>query len=172
MAISIFVFVTSMARALVSVLAAIVWCAMFSSAATAAGDDAAAIDRFIATQARREHGAEYRDARQIVVGKLSGVASPQTVVLYTIESQGGSNDHAQYLAVFVSRSGALLPVARIDAGGKSRRSVELKSITDGAIMLATVGYAADDASCCPSVKGTTRYVLVNGMLREERDSQR
>jgi hypothetical protein len=130
--------------------------------------DAASIDAFIARQARRERGQEYRDARKVVVGDLSGDSEAETVVLYTIESQLGSNNYVQYLTVFAREGGRLSPVATAEVGGKSARLVELRSIEASAIDLDTLSYGPKDAMCCPSVKGTTRYVLVNRRLREQK----
>jgi GNAT superfamily N-acetyltransferase len=133
--------------------------------------DTAAIDAFIVRQARRERGEEYKDARKIAAGDLNHDGVADTAVLYTIEGQGGSNNHTQYLAVFVRGKA----VANVAVGGKSYRSVELTSVSDNKIHLDTLDYAPKDAACCPSKKGTTEYALVGGVLREQkrrRDLQR
>lgn len=124
------------------------------------------IDAYIARQARRERGEEYRDARKVVVGDLANAGSPETVVLYTIESQRGTNNYVQYIAVFVRRNGKLAPLTRAVVGGKSRRSVELLSVDHKTIQLETLDYGPNDASCCPSIRDRTQYVLVRGILRE------
>jgi hypothetical protein len=129
--------------------------------------DTALIDSYIARQAKRERGEEYRDARKVVTGDLTHDGQPETVVLYTIEGQGGSNLYIQYLAVFVRLKGNLLPLTHADVGGKSTRGVELASVENNSILLDTLNYGPKDASCCPSVKGTTRYVLSGGKLREQ-----
>lgn len=131
-------------------------------------NDTAAIDAFIARQAKRERGEEYPDARKVLTGDLTHDGQPETVVLYTIEGQGGSNLHIQYLAVFVRRKGKLSLLTHADVGGKSTRGVELTSIENNSILLGTLNYGPKDASCCPSVKGTTRYVLSGGRLLEQR----
>jgi len=130
-------------------------------------DDAATINAFITRQAKRERGEEYREARKVVTGDMTRDGQPETVVLYTIEGQGGSNLYIQYLAVFVRRNGKLTPLIHIDVGGKSTRGVELTSVENNSILLDTMNYGPKDASCCPSVKGTTRYVLSGGRLREQ-----
>jgi hypothetical protein len=130
--------------------------------------DAAAIDDYIARQARRERGEEYREARKVVVGDLTHDGVPETVVLYTIEGQRGTNLYIQYLAVFSRENGKLSAVTYADVGGKSKRSVELKSVEDNAILLDTLGYGPKDAQCCPSVKGATRYVLSGVRLLEQK----
>ena len=131
-------------------------------------DDTAAIDSYIAHQAKRERGEEYRDARKVVTGDLNHDGEPETVVLYTIEGQGGSNLYIQYLAVFVRKNGKLAPLTHADVGGKSTRGVELTSVENNSILLDTLNYGPKDASCCPSVKGTTRYILSGATLREQK----
>jgi len=130
--------------------------------------DAEEIDAFIARQARRERGQEYRSARKVVIGDLTRDSAAETVVLYTIEGQLGSNNYVQYLTVFAREGGRLSPVATAKVGGKSERSVDLRSIEASAIELDTLSYGPKDAACCPSVKGTTRYVLVGRRLREQK----
>jgi len=141
----------------------------FANTASALQDvDSSFIDSFITRQAKRERGEEYQDARKVVIGDLTHDAQAETVVLYTIEGQGGSNLHIQYLAVFVRRKGKLSPLTHMDVGGKSTRGVELISVENNSILLDTLNYGPKDASCCPSVKGTTSYVLSGGRLREQR----
>ena len=124
------------------------------------------IDNFISKQAAREAGEEYKDARKVIEGDLNNDSTADLAVLYTIEGQHGTNNHVQYLAVFVRDKGQLVPVAHTVVGSKSYREVELESINKGVILLNTLRYAAKDAACCPSKKGTTRYVLVKRKLKE------
>ena len=130
--------------------------------------DTSFIDSFITRQAKRERGEEYREARKVVTGDLTHDGQAETIVLYTIEGQGGSNLHIQYLAVFVRRNGKLSPLTHIDVGGKSTRGVELVSVENNSILLDALNYGPKDPSCCPSVKGKTSYVLSGGKLREQR----
>jgi hypothetical protein len=131
-------------------------------------DDTAVIDSFIARQAKREQGEEYKEARKIVTGDLTHDGEPETVVLYTIEGQGGSNLYIQYLAVFARKNGKLTPLTHADVGGKSTRGVELTSVENNSILLDTLSYGPKDASCCPSIKGTTRYMLSGTKLLEQK----
>ena len=141
----------------------------FTGIAPASQDeDTGVIDSFIARQARRERGEEYREARKVVAGDLTHDGTPETVVLYTIESQGGSNLYIQYLAVLIRRNDKLSLLTYSEVGGKSRRSVELNSVENNSILLDTMAYGPKDASCCPSVKGTTRYVLAGRQLHEQK----
>jgi len=138
------------------------------SASALQDQDASTIDTFIAHQAERLRGEEYREARKVASGDLTHDGVAATVVLYTIEGQGGSNNYVQYLAVFARSKGGLVAVTHTAIGGKSARSVEQMSVDDNAIQLETLGYGPKDASCCPSVKGTMRYVLVGNTLREQK----
>ena len=130
--------------------------------------DLETIGSFIARQARRERGEEFGDARKVVAGDLNGDGVPETVVLYTIESQGGSNNYIQYLAVFARRDGHLVAVTHTPVGGKSRRSVDLGTINNRRVNLETLSYSEKDASCCPSIKGRTSYVLLGQTLQERK----
>ena len=132
--------------------------------------DTAVIDAYIASQARRERGEEYKEARKVVVGDLTHDGVPETVVLYTIEGQHGTNLSVQYLAVFVRQEGKLTGLTHADVGGrgKSARGVELNSVEDNVILLDTLNYGPKDAACCPSVKGNARYILSGKLLREQK----
>src|SRR5262249_56872808 len=87
--------------------------------------DTAAIDAFIARQARMARGEEYKDARKIAVGDLNHDGVADTAVLYTIESQGGANNYTQNLSVFVRIQNALKTVAPVALGGQTYRSVQV-----------------------------------------------
>jgi hypothetical protein len=115
-----------------------------------------------------ERGTAVNKPHSILIRDLTHDGAPETVVLYTIEGQGGRNLYVQYLAVFTRQKGKLSALTRTEVGGKSVRSVELTSVEDDAILLETMGYAPKDASCCPSVKGATRYVLSGRTLRERK----
>jgi len=147
------------------ILTALVSLTCWATSAQQENDDAI-IDTYISRQAGREGGEEYREARKVVQGDLTHDGVPETVVLYTIESQRGSNLYVQYLAVFARHNGKLSPFTHLEVGGKSVRSVELKSIDTNSILLDTLTYGPKDPQCCPSVKGATKYVLVGRALRE------
>jgi hypothetical protein len=128
--------------------------------------ETATIDKYISAQATREHGEEYPDARKVVAGDLNNDGQSDVIVLYTIEGQNGSNNHVQYLAAFLRKKAQLVAAARASVGGKNYRDVELESIEKGKILLSTLNYARKDPSCCPSKKGSARYVLAAGKLRQ------
>ena len=133
--------------------------------------DAATIDSYIARQARQERGEEYKDARKTATGDLNNDTVPETVVLYTIESQGGSNNYIQYVAVFVNRNGKLTPLTHIEVGGKTTRAVESMAVDNKAIKLDILDYGPKDPSCCPTIKGKTKYILVGRRLRRTADAR-
>ena len=137
-------------------------------AATHQNADAAVIDAYIARQAQRERGEEYREARKVVVGDLTHDGVPETVVLYTIEGQRGTNRSIQYVAVFARRNGNLTPLRHAEMGSKSVAAVKLQSVENDAIVLDTLSYGPKDANCCPSIPGTTRYVLAGKRLVQQR----
>jgi hypothetical protein len=135
-----------------------------ASLASAQKADKAAIDKFISAQATRESGEEYADARKVVSGDLNGDGVAETVVLYTIEGQNGSNNHTQYLAAFTRANGQLVSLTHTSVGSKSYRDVDLDSISNGLINLTTMGFAKNDPACCPTLKGKAWYKLALGRL--------
>jgi hypothetical protein len=137
---------------------------LLASAVFPQDQDKAAIDKFISNQATREHGEEYPDARKVVSGDLNGDGVAETVVLYTIEGQNGTNNHIQYLAVFKRTDGKLVYVTHTSVGSKSYRDAELDSISNGLINLTTMGFAKNDPACCPTRKGKAWYKLALGKL--------
>jgi hypothetical protein len=126
------------------------------------------MNAFIAKHARQSRGEEYKEARKVISGDLTHDGVAETVVLYTIEGQNGGNNHVQYLAIFAPGKTGLVVVTYVDVGGKLSRSVELTSVDNNLIQLATLSYAPDDGACCPSIKGTTQYKLVKKTLREQK----
>lgn len=137
-------------------------------ASTGQNGDDATIDAYITRQAKVERGEEYREARKVVVGDLTHDDVPETVVLYTIEGQGGTNRSVQYLAIFARSNGKLTALTHAAMGNKSVASVELRSVENEAIVLGTLSYGPKDANCCPSVPGTIRYVLSGKRLVEQK----
>jgi len=134
----------------------------------AQSDDKAVIDKYIAGQAKRERGEEPDDIRKTIEGDINHDGVSDVAVLYTIEGQGGSNNYIQYLAVFLRRSEKLVFAARQEVGGKNHRAIEITSIKDNAMLFDTTAYGPRDPSCCPTIKGHTKYVLVGNKLIEKR----
>jgi len=134
----------------------------------AQSDDKAVIDKYIAGQAKREKGEEPDDIRKTIEGDLNHDGVSDVAVLYTIEGQGGSNNYIQYLAVFLRKNGKLTFAARQAVGGKNRRAMEITSIKNNAMLFETTAYGPRDPSCCPTVKGQTKFVLAANKLIEKR----
>src|SRR5215813_4086354 len=134
----------------------------------AQSDDKAVIDKYIAGQAKRERGEEPDDIRKTIEGDLNHDGVSDVAVLYTIEGQGGSNNYIQYLAVFLRKNGKLTFAARQAVGGKNRRAMEITSIKNNAMLFETTAYGPRDPSCCPTIKGHTRFVLTGNRLIEKR----
>ena len=109
-------------------------------------------------------GKNYEGARKFAAGDLNHDGVSDLAVLYTIEGVGGGNNYTQYLAVFVRLDGNLVPTTHTVVGGKGNRAVRLASIKDNMINLTTLGYGPHDAMCCPSIKGSARFVLTDGKL--------
>lgn len=106
---------------------------------------------------------------------------PLTLVIFTLESFGGGNNHRQYLAAFTTeedRQGKahymLLDV--IPIGGKGWRSIEQlkarinRSTASGAqlIQLNALEVQGDDAPNFPSKPVTLQLLLEDGRLRERK----
>ena len=138
-----------------------------TSQIVAQSDDKTVIDRYIAGQAKRERGEEPDGIRKTIEGDLNHDGVSDVAVLYTIEGQGGSNNYIQYLAVFIRKKAGLVFVARSPVGGKNRREIEITSIKDNAMLFDTTAYGPRDPSCCPTIKGHTKYVLVGNKLVEK-----
>jgi hypothetical protein len=137
-----------------------------SSTSGAQSGDSAVIDKFIASQAEKQAGSEPDGIRKVMIGDLNHDGTPDAAVLFTIEGQNGTNNYIQYLAVFLRKNGRLVYAAFQPVGGKNRRAIELTSIKDNVIFLDTTGYAKRDPSCCPTIKGQTKYALVRNKLTE------
>lgn len=133
--------------------------------------DERVVDRFIAAEAKREHGEEPEGIRKTVKGDLDHDGLPDVAVLYTIEGQNGSNNYIQYLAVFVQRKDRLVYASHRSVGGKNWRAVEINSISDGLIHFDTTDYAEKDPSCCPTIKGSTYFILAGRSLKEKKTSR-
>jgi hypothetical protein len=140
---------------------------MTSLTATAQSDDQAVVDKYIAGQAKRERGEEPDGIRKTIEGDLNHDGTSDVAVLYTIEGQGGSNNYIQYLAVFVRRKTGLVFAARTPVGGKNRRAIEFTSIKNNTMFFDTTAYGPRDPSCCPTIKGSTMFVLSGKRLVEK-----
>lgn len=78
----------------------------------------------------------------------------------------GGNGWGTKLFIFEYENGLFEYVTHDVIGEKGNRSTSLKAIKNGQISIDTQSYAADDADCCPSIKGSTIYILKDGSLVE------
>lgn len=145
------------------ILSVILLCTL-SFTSRAQNQDTAVIDKFISKQVSRHGGVWGKD--KVIAGDLNRDGVPDLAVLYIIEGSGGGLNWAQSLAVFIRSKGKLVPVTDTVVGAKGIRSVELQSIRNNVIFFKTLNYGPKDPACCPSKKGTTRFVLVNRRLKE------
>lgn len=130
--------------------------------------DTRPIGRFIEKEAKKTRSEEYVEARKVVRADLNRDGRDDAVVLYTLESFGGSNDYAQFLVVFLaSKNDSLRVAAQKMIGGKNRRAIDSLTVENGIIRLGTLNYARSDASCCPSKKGKIQITLIGRRLVEK-----
>ena len=155
-------------KSFVTVVLLIMAAHLTAVAALAQSEDKAVIDKFILAQANKEHGEEPEGIRKVADGDLNRDGVADVAVLYTIEGQNGSNNYIQYLAVFLRQNGRLVYTAGQPVGGKNRREIELTSIKDNVIFFSTTAYGPRDPSCCPTIKGKTKFVLAGKKLSERR----
>jgi len=130
------------------------------------------VDKFIAAQAKREHGEEPEGIRKAVTGDLNHDGLSDLAVLYTIEGQNGSNNYIQYLAVFVQTKNGFVHASHRSVGGKNWREIEIKSVSDDLINLDTTDYGEKDPSCCPTIKGSTHFILAGRVLKEKKKASK
>jgi hypothetical protein len=127
--------------------------------------DGKVIDQFVSGLARKQGGEVPEEIpRAVLTGDLNRDGIADVAVLFTIEGPG--NNYGQYLGVFVRRNGKLVAADHAAVGGKLYRAVKMTSIQDGVIHLSTTSYAEKDPACCPTIKGSTQYELVDGKLKE------
>ncbi len=127
--------------------------------------DQKVIDKYLSNLANQLNGQIPEEVpRTIRTGDLNHDGAPDVAVLFTIEGPG--NGYAQYLAVFLRTDGKLTPLDQATVGGKLYRAAKLIAIQNGVINLDTTSYAAHDPACCPTIKGTTQYQLVDNKLKE------
>jgi hypothetical protein len=142
-------------------------CLLSVQPASAQNHDNKKINQFIYKQARANKADEYKKARRIIYADINKDGRKDTVVLYTLESFGGSNLYRQYLAIFVRNpSRSIKNVINETVGGKNNRDVYLESVANGKINVRTLNYLPKDASCCPSKEEYSQITFSKNKLRE------
>ncbi len=125
------------------------------------------INSYISNQANKKLAVEYKEARKIINGDLIENQSEEIVLIYTLESINRTNNYLQFLAVFEqNKLGKLKFITQEIIGGKNNRIVESIIVKNKTINLDTLNYSTSDASCCPSQKGKTQFLLTKNKLKE------
>lgn len=125
-----------------------------------------AIDRHVEAETSRDGGAEYPDARTVLLTDLNGDSYTDAAVLYSIEGQGGGNGSFQTLAAFYA-----------DNTGSGEWTYQGSTVVFGAgtgissslyrkISVSTLVHGPDDANCCPSVEGAQVYTWLGNQFSE------
>ncbi|NIK63506.1 hypothetical protein [Xanthomonas cannabis] len=125
--------------------------------------DAEVINAAIADASKRADGAtEYKEARKIVEGDLTGDGKPEVVALYTLEGSGSGNGAGGYLAAFQRKDGPqlqLVGTTSVSGYGVAAQKVSLK---DGTVHVTLLVPGPDDPACCPSTEEESLYVFHGG----------
>jgi hypothetical protein len=123
----------------------------------------AAIQKYLHQQAR---GCSLYAYQENFRGKLPGAEMPVTIATYTLESCSGGNDAVRTVGVFYEANGAVHQLKR------PARPIDGPDVEDSAgvtiqgdrITIRFSDYAPTDPRCCPSLKRTRSYKLLNGAI--------
>ncbi|MBS1994324.1 MAG: hypothetical protein JSS83_27620 [Cyanobacteria bacterium SZAS LIN-3] len=131
-------------------------------------DMQAAIDTFVAHEAKAMGGNEYLPNRQTGCGKMSSCLADCYVVLYVLEGvpNRGSNNNTQFMAAFTYSGGVPLLLASAQVGGRGLRYGNLKTIGPDAIKLTTEFYLPRDPMSTPSGRGQATFVVADKHIIE------
>jgi hypothetical protein len=125
--------------------------------------DAEVISAAIAQEAKKAEGAtEYKDARKIVEGDLTGDGKPEVVALYTLEGGGGGNGGGSYLAAFQRKETDQLQLASTTSVSGFGVAAQNVSLEDGTVHVKLLVQGPDDPDCCPSTEEEAFYVFHGG----------
>jgi len=99
-------------------------------------------------------------------GTMPGAGQPVVIASYTIESCGGGNNYGRTVGVFYAANGKVrqfkqpaVPISGPDIDDRDGVTVQGDRIT-----VRWSDYAPDDPRCCPSLKRTSSYRLVDGAI--------
>ncbi|WP_372362106.1 hypothetical protein ACCQ10_02515 [Xanthomonas sp. NCPPB 1325] len=122
--------------------------------------DAEVINAVIAQEAKKADGAtEYKDARKVVEGDLTGDGKPEVVALYTLEGGGGGNGSGSYLAAFQRKETGQLQLAGTTSVSGFGVAAQNVSLEDGTVHVKLLVQGPDDPDCCPSTEEEVLYVV-------------
>ncbi len=123
------------------------------------------VEATIAAVARHLKAQEYCQFRQYyTLDDVDGDGKNDFIVLFSVEGMGGGgNDHADFMAVFLSGQ-SWRPIT-VKTGGRGERDPISAEVRDHRIILATRVYRPEDPLCCPSGNGTVTYEVHGTTLR-------
>ncbi|WP_244669447.1 hypothetical protein [Xanthomonas sp. A1809] len=122
--------------------------------------DAEVINAAIAQEAKKADGAtEYKDARKLAEGDLTGDGKPEVVALYTLEGGGGGNGAGSYLAAFQRKETGQLQLAGTTSVSGFGVAAQNVSLEDGTVHVKLLVQGPDDPDCCPSTEEQALYVF-------------
>jgi hypothetical protein len=129
-----------------------------------------AVDAITSRLASVEHGgSEYRKARFTTLANL-GSGGQQAISMFTIEGVGGDNNYTFYITLLMPdrTHSRFVEVNTLQVGGKGIRSLSFDklNVRDGQVVVPTMTYAEQDATCCPSIPGKARFEVKGGKLIE------
>jgi hypothetical protein len=113
----------------------------------------AAINDQVHIRTRYGGGNEYRDGRKIIETDVNGDASPDAIVLYTIEGAGAGNAVVQTLALFFENHGNYSAQDSAIVDG----ATDIALSNDGTVIVTSLMHGPDDPDCCPTIESTTQY---------------
>ena len=103
------------------------------------------------------------DSIPIYVADLDLDGDDDCLALYNV-SYGG-NAVTQYMAVFINKNGKLSKGYKNETGGTGQSMIDSITFQNGVIVCSTTVWKEDDAQCCPSGKGTLKYVFRKGKIK-------
>lgn len=125
--------------------------------------DAEVINAAIVDAAKKADGAtEYKEARKIVEGDLTGDGKPEVVALYTLEGSGNGNSAGSYLAAFQRKEGSQLQLVGTTSVSGFGVAVQKVSLKEGTVHVTLLVPGPDDPACCPSTEEESLYVFHGG----------
>lgn len=125
--------------------------------------DTEVINAAIALEAKKADGAaEYKDARKLIEGDLTGDGKSEVVALYTLEGSGNGNGAGSYLAAFQRKEGSQLQLVGTTSVSGFGVAVQKVSLKEGTVHVTLLVPGPDDPACCPSTEEESLYVFHGG----------
>ncbi|MBP0904093.1 hypothetical protein ACFSKN_08585 [Mariniflexile gromovii] len=91
----------------------------------------------------------------------------EVIFEYSIILFPGTNTWGLNFLIGNIKDTKIAPIINANIGGKNWRQIWFKSIdNEGLFWFETLSYDDDDAMCCPSIKGTATYRIINNTFNE------